>query len=163
MSAPASDNVSMCANCGKDEEDGSIQLKSCVACKIVKYCNVECQRSHRPQHKKECKKAAMLLHETALFQMPPKTECPICFITMTGSPLEMKYQNCCGKVICIGCIHAAYKLKGADICPFCRTVGHSYDDHEEMIKRITKRVNGGYHGLEQRTEETNKIYGWLAA
>ena len=33
----------MCANCGKAEEDGSIQLKSCVACKTVKYCNVECQ------------------------------------------------------------------------------------------------------------------------
>jgi putative chitinase len=35
--------------------------------------------------------------------------------------------------------------------------------NEDTIKRITKRVNGGYHGLEQRTEETNKIYGWLAA
>jgi putative chitinase len=34
--------------------------------------------------------------------------------------------------------------------------------NDDTIKRITKRVNGGYHGLDHRTEETNKIYGWLA-
>jgi putative chitinase len=33
--------------------------------------------------------------------------------------------------------------------------------NDDTIKRITKRVNGGYHGLEDRTEQTNKIYGWL--
>jgi putative chitinase len=32
---------------------------------------------------------------------------------------------------------------------------------DDTIKRITKRVNGGHHGLEDRTEQTNKIYGWL--
>jgi putative chitinase len=32
---------------------------------------------------------------------------------------------------------------------------------DDTIKRITKRVNGGTHGLDHRTEETNKIYGWL--
>jgi putative chitinase len=35
--------------------------------------------------------------------------------------------------------------------------------NDDTIKRITKRVNGGYHGLDHRTEETNKIYGWLTA
>ena len=34
---------------------------------------------------------------------------------------------------------------------------------EDTIKRITKRVNGGYHGLEDRITQTVKIYGWLAA
>lgn len=34
--------------------------------------------------------------------------------------------------------------------------------NEDTIKRITKRVNGGYVGLEHRIEETNKIYGWLS-
>jgi len=33
--------------------------------------------------------------------------------------------------------------------------------NDETIKTITKRVNGGYHGLDHRTEETMKIYGWL--
>ena len=34
--------------------------------------------------------------------------------------------------------------------------------NESTIKSITKRVNGGYHGLDHRAEETNKIYGWLS-
>ena len=33
--------------------------------------------------------------------------------------------------------------------------------NDETIKRITRRVNGGYHGLEDRTEQTNKIHTWL--
>ena len=33
--------------------------------------------------------------------------------------------------------------------------------NNDTIKRITKRVNGGHHGLDDRTEQTNKIYGWL--
>lgn len=33
---------------------------------------------------------------------------------------------------------------------------------EDQIKRITKRVNGGYHGLDDRREQTTKIYGWLS-
>lgn len=34
---------------------------------------------------------------------------------------------------------------------------------DDTIKRITRRVNGGYHGLDDRTQQTNKIYGWLTA
>ena len=33
----------------------------------------------------------------------------------------------------------------------------------DNIKAITKRVNGGYHGLDDRIEKTKKIYGWLNA
>ena len=32
---------------------------------------------------------------------------------------------------------------------------------DEVIKKITKRVNGGYHGLDDRLEKTKKIYKWL--
>ena len=31
----------------------------------------------------------------------------------------------------------------------------------DTIEKITKRVNGGYHGLQDRMDQTNKIYGWL--
>ena len=31
----------------------------------------------------------------------------------------------------------------------------------ETIKVITKKINGGYNGLQHRKEETIKIYGWL--
>ena len=33
---------------------------------------------------------------------------------------------------------------------------------DEVIKRITRRVNGGYKGLDDRTFQTHKIYGWLS-
>jgi len=29
------------------------------------------------------------------------------------------------------------------------------------IEKITKRVNGGYHGLQDRMDQTHKIYNWL--
>ena len=33
--------------------------------------------------------------------------------------------------------------------------------NDDTIKRLTKRINGGYTGLDHRVKETNKIYGWL--
>lgn len=32
----------------------------------------------------------------------------------------------------------------------------------DNIKAITKRVNGGYHGLDDRIAQTQKIYNWLS-
>ena len=32
---------------------------------------------------------------------------------------------------------------------------------DDVIKNITKRVNGGYNGLKHRQKETHKIYDWL--
>ena len=32
---------------------------------------------------------------------------------------------------------------------------------DETIKRITRRVNGGYHGLDDRINQTRKIHTWL--
>jgi len=32
---------------------------------------------------------------------------------------------------------------------------------DETIKTISRKINGGYHGLSHRQEETKKIYGWL--
>ena len=33
--------------------------------------------------------------------------------------------------------------------------------NDETIKKITKRVNGGYHGLEDRIDKTKKIFNYL--
>ena len=35
--------------------------------------------------------------------------------------------------------------------------------NDETILKICRRVNGGEHGLTDRTTETNKIYEWLNA
>jgi len=32
---------------------------------------------------------------------------------------------------------------------------------KQVIKKVTKRVNGGYNGLDHRIKETQKIYEWL--
>jgi putative chitinase len=33
--------------------------------------------------------------------------------------------------------------------------------NDDIVKTITKRVNGGYNGLKHRQKETHKIYAWL--
>eukprot|EP00574_Skeletonema_japonicum_P004510 CAMPEP_0201718608 /NCGR_PEP_ID=MMETSP0593-20130828/4083_1 /ASSEMBLY_ACC=CAM_ASM_000672 /TAXON_ID=267983 /ORGANISM="Skeletonema japonicum, Strain CCMP2506" /LENGTH=789 /DNA_ID=CAMNT_0048208949 /DNA_START=76 /DNA_END=2445 /DNA_ORIENTATION=+ len=66
-----------CACCGEGESSSN-RLKLCTACKMVKYCNVTCQKNHRSQHKKECKKRAAELQVEALFNPPmPKEDCDV--------------------------------------------------------------------------------------
>ena len=107
MSASTADNDNnkdnvpdICANCGKGE-DGNTNLKACTACKMVKYCNRECQIAHRSQHKKECRRRAAEMHEEALFkQPPPEEDCPICMLRMPFLISGRRYYGCCGKYIC---------------------------------------------------------------
>ena len=132
-----------CANCGKTEEDGNTTLKACVACKMVKYCNRECQIQHRPHHKEECKRRAAELHDEALFKQPPHNEdCQICFVPLpklhtTGS----KYYACCGKVVCSGCIFAVKLSSKKRLCPFCRSPPAITDEDDN--KREEKRIELG--------------------
>jgi len=142
------DDVSpdICANCGKGEENGTI-LKACTACKMVKYCNRECQIAHRPQHKKACKKRAAELHDEKLFRQPPPQEedCPICFLRMPYLETGKRYMSCCGKTICSGCIHTpVYDHEGNvvdDTCPFCRSPPPTSEQDE--MQRIQKLVEAG--------------------
>ena len=142
MIAANDDNNKMkkCAACG-ESGDG---LKTCTACKLVKYCSVACQKTHRPQHKKECKKLAAELFDEALFeQPPPRKECPICCLPMpiqTASSTRKTYEECCGKEICNGCFCAVVNV-GRYCCPFCRNPGDLSD--EEANKRLKKRVEDG--------------------
>lgn len=135
------DVLNICANCGKGEE-GSVSLKGCTACKLVKYCNRDCQITHRPQHKKACKKRAAELHDEQLFKEVEPEDCPICMIRLPILESGSVYMSCCGKVLCKGCIYApVYDDKGnrlADTCPFCRTPGPFSD--EEMIEMNDKRI-----------------------
>ena len=58
----------VCANCGRssDGEGGLVKLKNCTACRLVKYCGVECQKAHRKIHKKACKQRVAELKDEEL-------------------------------------------------------------------------------------------------
>jgi hypothetical protein len=75
-----------------------------------------------------------------LFKQPPKKEedCPICFLRMPSLDTGYKYESCCGKVICSGCIYANSKLHEDDLCPFCRIPAPESD--EEQVERAKKRM-----------------------
>ena len=136
--------MSLCANCGKGEEVGS-DLKTCTACKSIKYCSRDCQIAHRPQHKKECKKKAKELHDEKLFKHPPPLEdCPICFLRMPSLPTGRTYMSCCGKMICTGCLHApVYDEQGNIVakktCSFCR-IPTPIAGSDQILKQYRKRV-----------------------
>jgi len=167
----STDDFSTCANCSKGEEE-SVVLKNCVACKMVKYCSRDCQKAHRPQHKKECRKRAAELHDEALFkQPPPEEECPICFLTLPSLETGKRYNTCCGKRICSGCIHALIMTSRKNMCPFCRTLAPKTE--EEVIKRLKKRIEvddaiatynqgcdyaRGMHGLPQDRDKALELW-----
>ena len=161
-------DLSMCAACGK----GSDGLKTCTACKLVKYCNATCQKAHRPMHKRECKKQAAKLHDEALFKTPPpRDECPICTLPLPINLKEISYQACCGKTLCAGCIDATFKADDRQLCPFCRTPEAGTDG--EYVERLKKRLASddadaitqlgcyyynGRMGLPQNYRKANKLY-----
>ncbi|KAK1746167.1 hypothetical protein QTG54_002774 [Skeletonema marinoi] len=123
-----------CAACGKDGNG----LKTCAGCKSVKYCSADCQKEHRPRHKKECKQRAAALHQESLFKQPsPREECPICCLPLPFKNKEAKFQACCGKLLCAGCICAVHATDERSLCPFCRApeTGPS-----GFLKRLLKRV-----------------------
>ena len=68
----AGDNVSVCANCGKEGDDVN---NICNKCKKATYCNAACKKRHRHKHKKECEEHLKLaaehaakLHDEKLFE-----------------------------------------------------------------------------------------------
>ena len=104
-----------CAECGR-VDDG---LKACKACKLVKYCNIDCQKAHWFNHKKACRKRTAELFDEQLFAKPPprpRGECVICFLTMPAGQ-ECTYMACCGKDICIGCVYHLTRRH----CPYCNS------------------------------------------
>ena len=142
MMSATGDNNYTCANCGKEGNN----LNTCNKCKLVKYCNAACKKKHRSKHKKKCDRRVAELHDEKLFKQPPqREECPICFLRLPSLDTGSRYQSCCGKSICSGCIHApVYDNNGNKVkkkCPFCRAVAPESD--EEVIKRTQKRVKMG--------------------
>ena len=67
VTAGKGDGEEACANCGKHGSD-TVKLKNCTACRLVKYCGVDCQKAHRKQHKKACKQRAAELEDEQLYK-----------------------------------------------------------------------------------------------
>ena len=116
----------ICASCGIAEGD-DVKLKKCTACKLLHYCSVTCQKEHRPQHKRDCKRRARELREELLFKQPESShfgDCPICFIPLSLDVNKSTEYSCCSKIVCDGCVYAnelrqeEESLKSR--CPFCR-------------------------------------------
>ena len=135
----------VCANCGKAEVD-DIKLKIlCTACKLVKYCSVECQKFHRKQHKRACKKRSAEIREDRLFKQPDEShlgECPICCLPLPLDVNKWRINSCCCKRICMDCGYANYcreREEGLEPrCPYCREPLPK--TQEESQKRFTRRV-----------------------
>jgi hypothetical protein len=136
-----------CALCGITAVD-DVKLKKCTACGLVRYCGVECQRKHRRQHKRECKKRAAELRDEILFKQPESShlgDCPICFLPL---PLDQKYATmmmCCSKMVCDGCafanqLHEVEKSPEPK-CPFCRQPSNITEEEADMQEMKRAEAN----------------------
>ncbi len=144
----SNDTEDKCASCGITGGDG-IKLKNCTACKLVKYCSVECQRHHRSQHKRACKKRAAEMKDELLFKQPESThlgDCPICMLPLPFEDAQDKRRYskmpCCFKTICDGCLLAndlrQIEARLPATCPFCRTPvpKNEEEGHLNEMKRV---------------------------
>ncbi len=127
----------VCANCGKAEVDNT-KLRKCTACKLVKYCSVDCQKSHRSHHKKACKKRAAEIRDDELFTQNEGGcylgECPICCLPLPMDESKSGINSCCCKIICMGCDSANMKREREQAqhprCPYCREELPDMDEEE---------------------------------
>ena len=137
------DNMSVCANCGKEGDN----LNICNKCKEATYCNAACKKKHRKKHKKQCERRVAEMHDEMLFKEPPPEfgDCPICFLRLPSLGSGRNYMSCCGKRICTGCCYApVYDNHGKIVvekqCPFCR---NPYAVSGEGVERLKKRMEVG--------------------
>ena len=143
MEIDPDDGTMCCAFCGKAKVD-NIKLMRCTACYLVRYCSVICQKSHRSQHKRACKKRASEIRDELLFRQPESThlgDCPICMLPLSLDPNSM--TSCCSKVICKGCdlaneIQKMEETQSQILCPFCRHPVPPTDEGIDLntLKRI---------------------------
>ena len=89
---------------------------------------------------------ATISNDELFVDPPPREDCPICMLIMPISPgscgVQTSYQSCCGKMLCGGCVVAAYnkieKGEMKELCAFCR-VPPGLSNKEE-IARLKKRM-----------------------
>jgi hypothetical protein len=132
----------VCASCGRPAVD-DVKLKKC-ACNLVKYCTVDCQKDHRPQHKKICKRRLAEIRDRDLFEQPDEShlgDCPICCLPLPDN-VRNTFMSCCSKLICDGCNYANQMREIEAVldprCAFCREPLTKSDEENE--KRVMNRI-----------------------
>ncbi|EJK70303.1 hypothetical protein THAOC_08347, partial [Thalassiosira oceanica] len=149
------DGAEACANCGKLGSD-AVKLKNCTACRLVKYCGVDCQRAHRKKHKKACKQRAAELKDEQLYSRGhERLEGDYCSICTLPIPFPMDghsiFMACCVKRVCNGCNLATCK-RGMSDCAFCRTpIARNDADRLTMVQtRVAKKDPVAINNLAQQ-------------
>jgi TPR repeat protein len=67
-----------------------------------------------------------------------REECPVCFLPMPYSDDEIIYMDCCGHLICGGCVHASTLIsKKIGMCAFCRSES---TDVKESVDQLNGRA-----------------------
>ena len=142
------DDLGVCANCGRrsGDEGGFIKLKNCTACRLVKYCGVECQKAHRKQHKKACKQRAAELKGAMMICGACERELP------EGSfSVEQRGRRQSSR-ICTECVVGGNQLalmkKGRarseeDECPICQLLSPLDSDQSSFSVCCMKLVCNG--------------------
>ena len=98
-------------------------------------------------YKMSCKKRSAELFDEELFKdAPEREECPICMLPLPFDDDQRAFNECCGKLLCQGCIYAKFKedtmngKRGKDIgtCAFCRRP--NAETEKEYIDRLKMGV-----------------------
>ena len=110
-----------CANCGV----AGVPLKACSRCKLVKYCDKDCQRQHwtKGEHQKFCiavdKRKPQIDAATSnlLTEEFKGDECAICLSPLSQSnacllPCSHSYHS--------ECVAQLRKFGISQVCPLCR-------------------------------------------
>lgn len=120
-------------NNGHDNTPSSMDLSS-----FMTMCSMLCRRNN-------------VVDDDELFkEPPPKEDCPICFLPMPYSigisGVDISYQPCCGKMMCVGCMVATgEEMKKGSMkvcCPFCR-IPLQLESDDEYINQIKNRMKVG--------------------
>ncbi|EJK50079.1 hypothetical protein THAOC_30987, partial [Thalassiosira oceanica] len=155
----ADDGGEACANCGKQGSD-TVKLKNCTACRLVKYCGVDCQRADRKQHKRACKQRAAELKDEQLYsQGHERLEgdfCPICTLPISLLMHERSiFMACCMKRVCKGCDYAPFPDNDVDMLAMIKARVEKKDP--VAIDYLAHKYFHGELGLQKDTQKAVEL------
>ena len=80
-----------CYNCQLSQPKSTSTLKTCSRCKMVKYCDVECQKSHFPKHKAQCAEFKKLFNGSVLVEDSYEIEVHLFQVVLSNARTTQDY------------------------------------------------------------------------